>query len=101
MSKLKIEQILIDNGYQLTKGLGYYSSIVVDGVCSLYTKGDINVSVGLHEKGFPPTLIHPRPKKITKGDNFISITSMRDSEVIGWIEKSSDEEIINFIENNI
>ena len=94
MSKLKIEKILIKNGYKLTHGLGYYSSIIPGGVCSTYSKGGHDVFVGLQQKGFPPSLIRPRPA--IKESNYQR--EMYDGEVIGWIEKSSDEEIIKFIE---
>lgn len=94
---LKIESILIDNGFKLTQGLGYYSSIIPGGVCSIYSNGKVDVIVGLNEYPFPPTLISPRPTIKCKHENMLSMREMRDSEVASWLQKSSDKEILDFI----
>ena len=94
---LRIESILIDNGFKLTHGLGYYSSIIPGGVRSMYSNGKINVIVGLNEYRFPPNLISPRPTIKDKYENMVIMREMRDSEVASWLQKSSDKEILDFI----
>jgi hypothetical protein len=95
----KIESILLKNGYKKVFGEGY-SSVKKNSIYSLYLKGEKEVYVGLNEKGYPPSLINPRPLITKKNNNLILSYEMRDSEVIDWIQKSTDEEIIKFIENN-
>jgi hypothetical protein len=94
----KIESILLKNGYKKVFGEGY-SSVKKNSIYSLYLKGEKEVYVGLNEKGYPPSLINPRPLITKKNNNLILSYEMRDSEVIDWIQKSTDEEIINFLEN--
>lgn len=96
---LKIEKILTDNGFKLIDGLGHYSSIIIGGVCSIYSDGKINVVVGLNEKGYPPSLINPRPIIKEKTPNYNYSRLMNDGEIIDWIVKSEDNEILNFIQN--
>ena len=94
---LKIEKILTDNGFKLIDGLGHYSSIIIGGVCSTYSNGEVNVMVGLNEKGFPPSLISPRPIIKEENSNYSYSRIMNDGEIIDWIVKSEDNEILNFL----
>ena len=94
---LRIESILIENGFKLTHGLGYYSSIIPGGVRSMYSSEKVDVIVGLNEYPYPPTLISPRPNVKWEIGNRVFMREMEDSEVIGWLEKSSDKEILDFV----
>lgn len=102
----RVENILMDNGFIRIFGpkSGGYSSIVPSGVASLYRKGDTKAVVGLHEPGYPPTLIWPRKHRLEKvGVDKHSHTyriATRDSEIIGMLEKMTDDEILQYIKDN-
>jgi hypothetical protein len=84
---MRIVDILLKNGYVKTEGANIFSSSIPGGSCHKYKKGDRTVIVGFGEYGHPPSLLSPSPYMFDHAKN------------IGWVDKSTDEEIINFIEN--
>lgn len=53
------EQYLIADGFIPDSDKTFYSSI--DHIQTIYTKGDRQVYYGLCERGWPPSIIYPRP----------------------------------------
>jgi hypothetical protein len=93
----RVEKVIVKNGFIRTHGLGYYSSIIPGGVWSRYVKDEVEVVVGLNEKGHPPTLIYPRHMKAyEKGDKIIGRLP-NDSEMNEMIINMTDDEIMDYI----
>jgi len=105
---MKIIRILTENGFIKTGGAKEFSSIVTGGVSHSYERDGIRVNVGLHEKGYPPGLISPRPQKWysrffidTDGTRKKKVYNdiARDADVIEWVQETGDEEILEFLIN--
>jgi hypothetical protein len=105
MSAQRIIGILVDDGWVRTHGLGTFSSIIPNGVASMYEKNSRKVCVGLHENGFPPCLIFPRPKSkgVIKNNlygNEVMIYQVFDSQMLSFIQGLEDDEILRNLNSN-
>lgn len=94
---MKIQRVLERNGFIGNPVKGFPSSIIPNGVSTTYTKGDLVAIIGLGEKGLPPTLLYPKAIKKTIFNDCVRYSVVRDAEMIGWIEKATDEQIMQFI----
>lgn len=97
---MRIQRILEDNGFIGNPVEGFPSSIIPNGVSTTYKKGDVVAIIGLGEKGLPPTLLYPKGVKKEVYKDVVKCSVVRDAEMIGWIDKSTDEEILKFIHND-
>ena len=96
MSAEKVRILLMKDGWTKTQGTTEWSSIVGDGVRSTYEKNGKKVQLGLNVKGYPPSLIYPRPKAVTKlkSLSWIYDRYSLDGEMIELINSMSDEDIL-------
>lgn len=61
----EFETYLVEKGYIRTlngKKTDRYIYSALKDVCYTYVKGEDRILFGLNQKGYPPTLIHPRPR---------------------------------------
>jgi hypothetical protein len=85
---MRIENILIENGFAKISGAKIFSTSIPGGVWHSYKKGNTKALVGLGTYGHPPTLLEPTPYPFDS------------ASTIGWLEKMTDKQIIEYIENN-
>lgn len=95
--------IIIEDGFELYQGKNLdYSSMRKDGLDSRYRKGDMIFIWGLNEAGHPPTLIHPRPKILSKylGSENIGFYEFFDDVMNKCLSTFSHEDIYQGILND-
>ena len=97
---MRIQRILEDNGFIGNPVDGFPSSIIANAVSTTYKKGDVVAIIGLGEKGIPPTLLYPKGIKKEVYKDVVKYSVARDAEMIGWIDNSTDEEILQFIHDD-
>lgn len=103
---IKFEEYLIEQGYKCYedrekgKEINPYNYMLsfMDLMSVCYKKDNNSFIIGLSQRGFPPTLISPKPKvlcEVIQFENFKVGEQIRDGVMFDILNKFTNEEIYN------
>lgn len=99
VNEIKIDRILLDNGWERqNKDFSYYST--VGDLVNIYTSNGKQVTTGLHDLGYPPTLIRPLPLEVIKAmenDRNKQQLKPESSYLIDLVQSKSEQEISEWL----